>query len=97
MAFRVAHRFAELEGRERTLLNPGYESYWIQAATQVIDFRLDKSGADLRAEAKLHAAPIPSHFVFDRPFLLVLRIRGTGDPVLAMWVEHPELLVSAGR
>jgi hypothetical protein len=99
MAFRVTHHFTALEGRERQLLNPGFEGLWVATAMQAVEFRLDKSGADLKAEAEFLAEsiPSPSHFVFDRPFLLQLEVRKTGEPVFAMWVEDPELLVPAPR
>lgn len=97
MHWRVTHHFRGLEGEDKRILNPGFEGYWIQIAEEGIEFRLDKSGADLRSEAKILCMPIPSHFVFDRPFLVVMRLRGKTAPVFAMWVENAELLVKQGR
>lgn len=92
MRFRIEHRFRELEGMNRQIMNPGFEGYWIALAAQTIDFRLDRCGAKLETEAKVFAGCEPRHFVFDRPFLVVMKRRGAGRPFLVMWVENAELL-----
>ena len=91
--FRLAHRFKELEGRDKVIDFMGIGEYWIDTALQTIEFRLDKSGADLASEAKLMALPIPSHYHFDRPFLMLMRKRAAERPFFAMWVENAELMV----
>lgn len=88
--WRITHHFGELEGRY--LGNTGYEDYWIKLALQTIQFRLDRSGAELKSEAKLYAAPEPSHFVFDQPFLIYMKKRGAKHPFFVMWVDNAELL-----
>ncbi|MHC4648261.1 MAG: hypothetical protein ACYTBJ_22605 [Planctomycetota bacterium] len=90
MFWRIMHHFAELEGKY--LRNKSYEGYWIKEAVQMVQFKLDRSGAELASEAKLHVAPIPNHFVFDEPFLIYIKKRGAHHPFFVMWVDNAELL-----
>ena len=90
MRFEIAHRFRELE--QKHLSAAGLENARIDVAAQAITFRLDRSGAELTSEAKVHAAPVPRHFIFDRPFLVVMKKRSAGKPFFAMWVDNAELL-----
>ncbi|MHC4477639.1 MAG: hypothetical protein ACYTEL_18490 [Planctomycetota bacterium] len=92
MFWRVTHHFHELEGK--SLGNGGYEGYYIKKAMQMVEFRLDRSGAELKSEAKLHVASGPSHFMFDRPFLIYMKKRGAEHPFFVMWVDNAELLSS---
>lgn len=88
--WRITHHFKEIEGKY--LGNKGYESLYIRLALQMIQFRLDHSGAELKSEAKLYAAPIPNNFVFDQPFLIYMKKRGAEHPFFVMWVDNAELL-----
>lgn len=88
--WRITHHFKELEGKY--LGNKGYESLYIRLALQMIQFKLDRSGAELKSEAKLYAAPVPNHFVFDQPFLIYMKKRGAVHPFFVMWVDNAELL-----
>ncbi len=88
--WRITHHFKELEGKY--LANKGYEDLYIRLALQMIHFRLDRSGAELKSEAKLYAAPEPRLFVFDKPFLIYLKKRGARHPFFVMWVDNAELL-----
>jgi hypothetical protein len=90
MVWRITHHFAELEGQE--FANPELKGQRIDIAQQEIDFRLDRSGAELKSEAKVYRMPIPTHYVFDRPFLLYMKKRGADMPYFVMWVENAELL-----
>lgn len=90
MFWRITHHFQELEGK--FLHNKGYEKYWIKEAFQMVQFKLDRSGAELKSEAKLHAAPTPKHFIFDRPFLVYIKKRQAKYPFFVMWVNNAELL-----
>lgn len=90
--FRLEHRFSELEGEDKVLLNPGVEGF-IAKAWQVIHFRLDRSGAQLGSTAKLYSESMPPRsFVFDKPFLVLMKKRGAGNPYFVMWVDNAELL-----
>ena len=88
----VRHHFAELEGSDKRLLNVGFSNYYIAKAMQTIHFRLDRSGAELASEVQMPCKPMATHFVCDRPFLIVVKKRGTERPFFVMWVDNAELL-----
>ena len=90
MFWRIAHHFHELEGNR--LLNKGFEGYFVLEASQIIQFRLDRSGAELKSEAKLVALSGPTHYTFDSPFLIYIKKRGAERPFFVMWVDNSELL-----
>jgi hypothetical protein len=89
-AWQITHRFAELEGKAFT--NASLAGQVIDRAQQDIRFRLDRSGAELRSEAKTYMEPVPDFYVFDRPFLLQMKKRGAKMPYFVMWVGNAELL-----
>jgi len=90
IVWRISHRFAELEGQEFT--NAKLKGQRIDVAQQDIQFRLDRSGAQLKSEAKIYMKPAPTYYVFDRPFILYMKQRGAQIPYFVMWVENAELL-----
>lgn len=90
--WKIDHHFSELEGADKLLLNPGFEGYWIERARQAIDFKLDRSGAELISETKVMAEAMPQYFLFDRPFLIYMKERGAEHPFFVMWVDNAELL-----
>jgi len=93
----VEREYTELVGQ--SLTNPGFAGLEIGAATQLIRFQLDESGAIVDAEARStllngdEPPPQPRRFVFDRPFLIYLQEREAKEPYFVMWVENPEVLV----
>jgi hypothetical protein len=88
----VRHHFAELEGGDKRLMNAGFTGYYISKAMQTIRFRLDRSGAELASEAQHVVSPTATHFVCDRPFLIVVKKRGAERPFFVMRVDNAELL-----
>lgn len=103
IALGVRKRYAELEGRNVENSPWKEQHYYLDRAEQDIRFRLDEYGAELSSTAHVsyksavaHAEIRPRTFVFDGPFLLLLR-NGAAEPYFAMWIETPELLVKAGR
>ena len=88
----IRHRFAELEGDDKRFLNRGFSGYYIAKAMQTIRFRLDRSGAELASEVQMPCRPMATHFVCDRPFLIVAKKRGSERPFFVMWVDNAELL-----
>jgi hypothetical protein len=88
--WRITHHFKQLE--KKFLGNRGCEDLSIRLAFQMIQFRLDRSGAELKSEAKLYAESVPRHFVFDQPFLIYMKKRGAEHPFFVMWVDNAELL-----
>lgn len=98
MCWRIDRRFAELE--KKWFLMPGFENHRMEKVEQQIDFRMDKSGVVLTSVVKMHSVILngddhhsdPNYFVFDRPYLVVLRKRD-GGAFFALWVANPELLM----
>jgi len=88
--WKLTHHFKELE--RRTLLNPGLKSQPMDVAQEDISFRLDRYGATVRAESKMYARGGSTPYLFDHPFLIVMRKRGETKPYFVMWVENAELL-----
>jgi len=86
----ITHRFTELEEQEFT--NKKLRGQSIDIAQQDIQFRLTRSGAELKSEAKTYMMPIPTYYVFDRPFLLYMKKRGAKMPYFVMWIGNAELL-----
>jgi hypothetical protein len=90
MNWRIAHQFREL--LDCNLLNQSVHGLPITAAAQVIEFSLDRSGAELRSESLLKVAASPRDFYFDRPFLLFVKKRDANRLFFVMWVDNDELL-----
>jgi hypothetical protein len=88
--WQLEHDFDEFEGR--SFKNKTLQGQRLDVARQDILFRLDRSGAELKSEAKLYALSIPTHFLFDRPFLIYMKKRDVKIPYFAMWVSNGELL-----
>ncbi len=91
----VLHRFPELEGADKLLLNAKLRGLYISDAIQAVDFRLDRSGVELESEAGLAAKSASFDCLFDHPFLIVVKKRGTEMPMFVMWVDNAELLCPA--
>ncbi len=71
-------------------------------AKQYIKFQLDESGAKLESQAGAQFVGLdddgppdrPRQFVFDRPFLLVLRQANAQAPYFVLWVANTEVLIA---
>jgi hypothetical protein len=96
MHWQVTHHFRELCGADKQLLNPDLAGLFLADAEQIIDFRMDRSGAAVASQASLPAKGSVKLnrrlFVFDRPFLVLLSKRGAKQPFFVMWVDNAELL-----
>ncbi len=86
----LTHHFRDLEGR--TLLNPALKRQPVDVAQEDIAFRLDRFGAEVKAESKMYAKCGASSYLFDHPFLLLMRKRNETKPYFVMWVDNAELL-----
>jgi hypothetical protein len=100
MRWKALHNFRELLGPDKRL-KIGDHALPVQAAEQVVAFRLDSRGAGVESSAKAAAAKAaepfrPRHFHFDRPFLLYIKKRDAERPFFVMWVENAELMSSTG-
>ena len=90
----IHHRHAELSGS----ITPPVDAERAELeACQRLQFRLDRSGAELMSQLKLglmiFLKGAPTHYHFDRPYLMLLENRATGQTVMAAWIENTELLV----
>jgi len=90
IAFRVLHHFRELEGY--TFANAALQGQDLDVALQEIQFRLDRSGAELMSEMKMYTRSSGSEFIGDGPFLIYLKKRGAAWPYFVIWVDNDELL-----
>jgi hypothetical protein len=88
--WQISHRFSEIEGKAFT--NPNLRKQRLDVAQQDIGFRLDRGGAELRAESKMYSLPVPTYFVLDHPFLIYMKERGAAMPYFVMWVDNAELM-----
>lgn len=92
MAWQIAHRFAEIEGVDKPILNPNLQGLHISTAAQVIRFRLDRSGAEVVSESKNEVKPWAFYFHLNRPFLIIMKKRDAKRPFFVVWVDNAELL-----
>jgi len=90
MHWSIDHRFSEIAMKD---FAPD-RYYFLRNAQQTLDFSLNRSGVILTSSAwaKARIKCMPQYFIFDRPFLLYLRMRGHAHPFFAMWVNNTELL-----
>ncbi|MDO9026697.1 MAG: hypothetical protein Q7U87_02320, partial [bacterium] len=93
----VEHSFKQF--LNKLFLNDGWTGCYIDEAKQKIRFNLNESGALLKSEAiidiKSGTHTISKkyrEFVFNKPFLIMLRKKGSNLPYFAMWVGNTELL-----
>jgi len=70
----------------------------IDIAAQSIRFKLDEKGAVLKSEGimiSIGASTLEIRsFIFDKPFLILLKRRNAENPYFTLWVGNTELLVS---
>lgn len=92
IACKVSHRFRELEGHDKQFLNPALRGLYLDTAMQMIQFRLDRSGAELASESKLIAKPSATYYYVNRPFLVYMKKRESKQPFFVAWVDNAELL-----
>lgn len=91
MFWRFLHHFSELEGR--VMDSAPIKGQEVTVAWQEIQFRLDRSGAELFSEAESHWASAGlGHYICDRPFLVIMKQRGQETPFFVLWVDNAELL-----
>ncbi len=87
------YHFRELEGPDKLLFTATGQRLFLATALQVLQFKMDRKGAEVSSEAKMEALDGgASHFHFDRPFLIYLKKRGAKHPFFVMWVDNAELL-----
>lgn len=96
--FDIFREYNELIGDTITSKDKIIDGTAIDIAAQSIRFRLDEIGAVLKSEAIMivTASRIleKRYFVFDKPFLILLKRKEAKNPYFALWVGNSELLVS---
>ena len=85
LTFHLKKQFTPLI--EKEFLNPGLQGYFIAEAIQDTQFVLNHKGVKLRSESTLIFKGETEPLVFDKPFLLYIKQRGTDEPYFAMWVS----------
>jgi hypothetical protein len=89
-----------LEDFSNDLFNPSHrEGRRVIRALQLIQFRLDEKGAKLISEAALHldnghyeAVVGERTFIFDKPFMVVLRESTNRQPYFAAWIANADFM-----
>ncbi len=93
MSWRLDQHFRELERPDAVVLNSAAEGIPVSKASEMILFRLDRSGAQLESEGIAAPTPaVPTYYSLDRPFLLYMKKREAEHPFFVMWVDNAELL-----
>lgn len=89
----VFHTYNELIGK--FLANRGFRDFFFAEAGQDVSFKLDESGASAEATGKIviKKGPVPRIYLFDKPFLLILRKTGSTEPDLVLWLANTDFLV----
>jgi hypothetical protein len=97
----VHGQYTELEGKTFKTSNSAGPIVW---TSQDLRFRLDETGARVESQASATtkspttappiALPKPRRFLFDRPFLVLLRRFKAKKPYLAAWIANAYLLES---
>src|SRR5262249_8977848 len=98
LAFNVVRQYRELIPKH--LLNtPWGPDVFIGRAQQTIRYMLNESGARRESEVFLGYATEgpeipdkPRRFIFDRPFLLMMKERQAQQPYLVMWIDNAEFM-----
>ena len=89
LKFHLRKRFTPLI--RKFFKNPGLAHYYIADAIQDTKFILNRKGVKLRSESIIwvlaNKGALSPPLVFDRPFLLYIKQRGTNEPYFAMWVS----------
>lgn len=95
--FDILRFYPELCQRRIRAADKQVDGASIALAAQSIRFRLDERGAVLKSEAIFAAALTSRNLIFDKPFLILLKHRGTRNPYFALWVGNADLLVPADK
>ena len=88
----IERSYRELCGKH--LRNRGWQQMYIDEALQHVNFQLDERGTTLSSTARLKvkSGGDDARFVFDNPFLIILRQTGSQRPYFAAWIGNAELL-----
>lgn len=92
--FKILKDFQELTNKILNIKNKKYNGKKLALIQQLIRFKLDESGATLKSEAtSFFCIDLQPDLIFDKPFLIMLKYKGSRNPYFAVWVDNPEILV----
>jgi hypothetical protein len=95
MDLEMTHDFREMIGQSITGPNLP-EGMAVTKSQQMIRFKLDRTGASVSSLADVSSAlnghHPPGDFIFDQPYLIIMRKRDHPQPFFVMWVENAELM-----
>ena len=79
------------------LKNKGFEDYFFARVAQDISLSLDESGAEAVAtgEIVLKKGPGSRLYIFDKPFLVMIRDKNSPEPDMVVWVDNKGILKAA--
>ena len=79
------------------LKNKGFEDYFFARVAQDISLRVDESGAEAVAtgEIILKKGPGSKLYIFDKPFLVMIRDKNSPEPDMVVWVDNKGILKAA--
>jgi hypothetical protein len=99
--FDILRKYNELLGDTIKVKDKFIDGTTIDVAAQSIRFRLDETGALLKSGAAIVTSdgtiPKRRNFIFDKPFLILLKQKEAKNPYFALWVGNSELLVSTKK
>lgn len=95
--FDLVTDYPEVTNRPLSVRNPLLAGNPILRAQQSIRFKLDEYGAVLKSEAAIEAVSCKmetsNNLIFDKPFLVLMKLTASENPYFAMWIDNPEVLV----
>jgi hypothetical protein len=91
--FEITKDFEEFSGARFVCENPDLKGRALAGARQLTRFRLDEKGAVIECESSYYLGETPRSFVFDKPFLVLLKRRKAKTPYFALWIANGELLI----
>jgi len=88
----IEHSYDELSGQH--LSNPGWTEYFFARASQEIHFSLDETGAQGNATGEIVKikGPQSTLYIFDKPFLVIMKEKDVAEPDLVMWIANTDYL-----
>jgi len=94
--FKITKDYNELCGKPLVCKNERYKEIAFAGATQISRFRLDETGAVIKSKGMAYLSENTNRsYLFNKPFLIILKKKKAKFPYLALWVANPELLVKA--
>ena len=90
--FDIARTYHELYGNQIKSDNPKFDKKEFAMVKQLIRFKLDEKGAILKSESDF-VLGAGGNLLFDKPFLIMIKIKNAYLPYFALWVDNTELLI----